>query len=148
MAVGIGVASALLVFAFDDLDLQAILDAIRSLTDAELLSLISTTGIVVWSEALLLATFVPGLPARRGAMAWLGPTAVSSVVPGPSDLPMIYRMFTSWGQSGRRRGDVGGGRQPAQHRPQAGAPGARRDRPGRGRHPDATGSSARSSRSR
>jgi uncharacterized membrane protein YbhN (UPF0104 family) len=101
MAVGIGVATALLVFAFDDLDLDAILDAIRSLTDAELLSLLSTTGIVIWAEALLLATFVPGLPARRGAMAWLGPTAVSSVVPGPSDLPMIYRMFTSWGQTGR-----------------------------------------------
>lgn len=101
MVVGIGVAGALLWFAFDDLDLRSVVDAIRSLTDAERLSLVSTTAIVVWSEALLLATFVRGLPARRGAMAWLGPTAVASVVPGPSDLPMIYRMFTSWGQTGQ-----------------------------------------------
>ena len=101
LVIGLGVAGALLWFTFDDLDLNAVLDAVRSLTDAEMLSLVSTTVIMVWSEALLLATFVPGLPARRGALAWLGPTAVGSVVPGPSDLPMIHRMFTSWGRSGK-----------------------------------------------
>lgn len=101
LVIGLGVAGALLWFTFDDLDLNAVLDAVRSLTDAEMLSLVSTTVIMVWSEALLLATFVPGLPARRGALAWLGPTSVGSVVPGPSDLPMIHRMFTSWGRSGK-----------------------------------------------
>jgi uncharacterized membrane protein YbhN (UPF0104 family) len=61
--------------------------------------LIFGTMIVVWSEGLLMASFVPGMPARRGTLAWLGPTAVGSVVPGPSDVPFIYRMFTSWGQT-------------------------------------------------
>ena len=99
MAVGVGVAGVLLVGAFDELNLDDILDAIRSLNDAERLSLIFGTMIVVWSEGLLMASFVPGMPARRGTLAWLGPTAVGSVVPGPSDVPFIYRMFTSWGQS-------------------------------------------------
>jgi uncharacterized membrane protein YbhN (UPF0104 family) len=45
-----------------------------------------------------MASFVRGMPARRGTLAWLGPTAVGSVVPGPSDVPFIYRMFMSWGQ--------------------------------------------------
>lgn len=97
MAVGIGIAAFVLASAFDDLDLDAILDAVRSLDDAQRLSLIGSTGIVIWSEALLTSSVVPGLPARRGAMAWLGPTAVASIVPGPSDMPMRYKMFVSWG---------------------------------------------------
>ena len=32
-------------------------------------------------------------------LASLGPTAVSSVIPGPSDLPVRYSMFQSWGVS-------------------------------------------------
>jgi uncharacterized membrane protein YbhN (UPF0104 family) len=75
-----------------------VLDAMRSLDDAERLSLIFGTTIVIWSEALLLSSFVPKMPARRGGMAWLGSTAVASVVPGPSDVPVLYRMFRSWGQ--------------------------------------------------
>jgi putative heme transporter len=98
MAIAIGVSGFLLVSIFDDLDFDAILDAIKSLDDAERLSLIAGTVMIVWSEGLLMASFVPGMPARRGTLAWLGPTAVGSVVPGPSDVPFIYRMFKSWGQ--------------------------------------------------
>ena len=99
MAIAIGVSGFLLVKIFDDLDFDAILDAIKSLDDAERLSLIAGTVMIVWSEGLLMASFVPGMPARRGTLAWLGPTAVGSVVPGPSDVPFIYRMFKSWGQT-------------------------------------------------
>jgi uncharacterized membrane protein YbhN (UPF0104 family) len=98
MALGIGVAGVLLVKTFGDLDLNSIVDAIKSLDDAEKLSLIGGTVILCWSEGLLMASFVPGMPARRGTLAWLGPTAVGSVVPGPSDVPFIFRMFRSWGQ--------------------------------------------------
>jgi uncharacterized membrane protein YbhN (UPF0104 family) len=34
---------------------------------------------------------------RDEVVAWLGPTAVSSMVPGPSDMPIFYRMVVSWG---------------------------------------------------
>ena len=99
MAIGIGVAGVLLVATFDDLDLDAIIDALGSLDDAERLSLIGGTVMLCWSEGLLMASFVEGMPARRGTLAWMGPTAVGSVVPGPSDVPFIFRMFRSWGQS-------------------------------------------------
>jgi uncharacterized membrane protein YbhN (UPF0104 family) len=98
MVIGLGVAGFLLVATFDDLDLHSIVDAVRSLDDAERLSLIGGTVILCWAEGLLMASFVRGMPARRGTLAWLGPTAVGSVVPGPSDVPFIFRMFRSWGQ--------------------------------------------------
>jgi hypothetical protein len=97
MLVGLTVAGIALSLAFDDLDLGEIVDAIRSLDDAETIALLGGTGVVIWAEALLTASIVPGLPARRGALAWLGPTAVASLIPGPSDMPVRYRMFTSWG---------------------------------------------------
>lgn len=97
MAVGLVVAGFALATVFDDLDFSQVADAVRSLDDAETIALIGATGVVVWAEALLTASVVPQLPARRGAIAWLGPTAVASVIPGPSDMPVRYRMFTSWG---------------------------------------------------
>lgn len=97
MAVGIGVAGALLVWAFDDLDIDEVVAAARSLDDAEILALIFGLIVMVWSESLLTASVVPKLPARRGALAWLGPNSVASVVPGPSDMPVRYKMFVSWG---------------------------------------------------
>ena len=42
---------------------------------------------------------VHDLPVRRGVVAYLGPAAVASLVPGPSDFPVRYRMLTSWGYS-------------------------------------------------
>jgi putative heme transporter len=97
MAVGIAIATALLAWAFDDLDLAEVMDTVRSLDDAEIIALLSGTIIMVWAESLLTASVVEGLPARRGALAWLGPNAVASLVPGPSDMPVRFRMFTSWG---------------------------------------------------
>lgn len=84
---------------FDDLDWDAVRSAIAELSDAEWLSL--TFGWLVWIvlQGALTASLVDKLPVRRGVLASLGPTAVSSVVPGPSDLPVRYRMFQSWGVS-------------------------------------------------
>src|SRR4029079_19148448 len=107
MAIGIGVAGVLLVATFDDLDLSSIVDALQSLDDAERLSLIGDTFILCWAEGLLMASCVKGMPARRGTLAWLGPTAVGSVVPGPSDVPFIYRMFRSVGQTSAAAGACG-----------------------------------------
>ncbi len=97
MAVGLGVAAFVLTAAFYDLDLDQVVDAVQALKDAERISLLGGTAFVVWAEALLTASLVPGMPARRGALAWLVPTATASVIPGPSDMPVRYRMFTSWG---------------------------------------------------
>lgn len=97
MVVGLVVAGFALATVFDDLDVAEVVDAVRSLDDAETIALIGGAGVVVWAEALLTASVVPGLPARRGALAWLAPTAVASVVPGPSDMPVRFRMITSWG---------------------------------------------------
>jgi hypothetical protein len=36
---------------------------------------------------------------RHGIVAFLGPASITSVVPGPSDLPVRYRMLTSWGRT-------------------------------------------------
>lgn len=97
MAVGLAVAGFALATAFDDLDFAEVTDAVRGLDDAETIAVLGGMGVVVWAEALLTASVVPHLPARRGALAWLGPTAVASVIPGPSDMPVRFRMFTSWG---------------------------------------------------
>lgn len=104
MVVAIAIAAVALYIAFEDLELQSILDAVRSLDDAEVLALIGTTTIMVFAEALLTSSVVPKMPARRGALAWLGPNAVGSVVPGPSDMPVRYRMFVSWGYSASTAG--------------------------------------------
>lgn len=72
--------------AFGDLDWSSISNAVRSTDDAEVISLIGISAIMVWAEGLLTASVVPGMPARRGVLAWLGPNAVASVVPGPANL--------------------------------------------------------------
>lgn len=99
IVVALGVSSWILIATFDDLDLDAILDAARSLQDAEVIALFSMWLLWIASQGLLTASLVPGMPVRRGVIAYIGPTGVSSIVPGPSDLPFRYRMFTSWGHS-------------------------------------------------
>ena len=89
----------ILASAFDDLDWGEVADAARSLNDAELLSLGSMWILWVTSQGLLTASLVPGLPVRRGVVAYLGPAAITSAVPGPSDLPVRYAMLISWGRT-------------------------------------------------
>jgi hypothetical protein len=94
----LAVSAVVLVKVFDDLDAQAILDALTSLSDAEILSLGAMWILWLAAQGLQTAALVPELPVRRGVVAFLGPAAVASVVPGPSDLPVRYRMLTSWGR--------------------------------------------------
>ena len=89
---------------FDDLDPQAIGDSFRSLTDAEWLALGLGWMAMITAQGFQTAALVPKLPVRQGIQAYLGPAAVSSVIPGPSDLPVRYSMFMSWGARRPRRG--------------------------------------------
>ena len=95
----LGLSGWLLFRIFDDLDFGEIRAAIAELSDAEWLSL--TFGWLVWvvAQGALTASLVDKLAVRRGVLASLGPTAVSSVIPGPSDLPVRYSMYQSWGVS-------------------------------------------------
>jgi len=95
----LGISAWILVKTFDDIDLDAILDAARSLDDAETISLLSMWLLWIGAQGLLTASLVPGLPVRRGVVAFLGPAGVTMIVPGPSDLPVRYRMLTSWGRT-------------------------------------------------
>ncbi|MGI9594992.1 MAG: hypothetical protein ACR2QK_02465, partial [Acidimicrobiales bacterium] len=93
IGVAIVVAVGVLRGIFDDLDLPVILDTAAGLSDAEMISLVM--GWLVWigAQGLQTASLVTGLPARRGVLAFLGPSAVASLIPGPSDLPVRYSLF-------------------------------------------------------
>lgn len=95
----IGISTWILARTFDDLDPAEIMDAVRSLNDAEIISLASMWILWIAAQGLLTASLVPGLAVRHGIVAFLGPASVTSVVPGPSDLPIRYRMLTSWGRT-------------------------------------------------
>lgn len=81
---------------FDDLEPGAIADAVRSLSRIQILALAVGWAAMITAQGVLTAALIPQLAVRRGVLAFLGPTAVSSVIPGPSDLPLRHRMFTSW----------------------------------------------------
>lgn len=89
----------ILAATFDDLDFDSIVDAVSSLQDADDLSLFAMWLLWIASQGLLTASLVPGMPVRRGVIAYLGPAAVAFLIPGPSDLPVRYRILTSWGYS-------------------------------------------------
>jgi hypothetical protein len=89
----------ILATTFDDLSLEEVLDAVRSLNDAEIISLLSMWILWVAAQGLLTSSLIPGLAVRHGIVAFLGPASITSLVPGPSDLPIRYRMLTSWGRT-------------------------------------------------
>ncbi len=89
----------ILVSTFEDLDYQAIIDSVRSLEDADFIALLSMWVIWIACQGLLTGSLIKGLPVRRGVIAYLGPAGVTSVLPGPSDLPFRHKMFTTWGYS-------------------------------------------------
>lgn len=95
--VAVGIGGLVLFNIFDDLDVTEIRRAIAQLSDAEWLAL--GFGWLIWigTQGLQTASLVHHLPARRGVLAYLGPSAVSSLIPGPSDLPVRYAMYQSWG---------------------------------------------------
>lgn len=93
-----------LVGIFDDLDLAEVRSAMSELSDAERAALLMGWLLWIGAQGLQTASLVSKLPARRGALAYLGPSAVASIVPGPSDLPVRYSMYQSWGISNREAG--------------------------------------------
>lgn len=101
--VALGISAVVLFAAFDELDPAAIADALRSLEDAERLALFGMWILWIGAQGLQTASLIHHLPVRRGVVAFLGPSAVAFVVPGPSDLPVRHRMLTSWG---RDRGEA------------------------------------------
>ncbi len=98
IAVALALSGFVLVNAFDDLDPAEIVDSLQSLEDAELISLAGMWILWIASQGLQTASLIEGLPVRRGVVAFLGPAAIASIIPGPSDLPVRYRMLTSWGR--------------------------------------------------
>jgi hypothetical protein len=95
----LAVSTWILLRTFDDLDFGEIRSSIASLDDAELLSLGAMWVLWIASQGFLTASLVPGLAVRHGVVAYLGPASITSIVPGPSDLPVRYRMLTSWGRT-------------------------------------------------
>lgn len=99
LVAALGASVVVLRLAFDELDAAEVAAALGSLGDAELLAIVAMWVLWLACQGLQTAALVDALPVRRGVLAFVGPTAVASVVPGPSDLPVRYRMFTSWGYS-------------------------------------------------
>jgi len=97
----VGIAIFVLAGIFDDLDPEQIGAALNELSDAEWISLAMGWAIWVGFQGLQTASLVTGMPARRGVLAYLGPSAVASIIPGPSDLPVRYSMYQSWGTSAK-----------------------------------------------
>lgn len=96
-AVALALSWVVLSSSFQGLDRTAVVDAIRGMSDAERLALLMGGGLVIAAQGLVTSVTVRGLAVRRGVLAYLGPAAVASVIPGPSDLPVRYRMLATWG---------------------------------------------------
>jgi uncharacterized membrane protein YbhN (UPF0104 family) len=95
----LGFSTWVLFNVFDDLNWDEVRRSIAELSDAEALSLIFGWMVWVVTQGALTASLVDKLAVRRGVLASLGPTAISSLIPGPSDLPIRFRMYQSWGVS-------------------------------------------------
>jgi hypothetical protein len=89
----------ILVRVFGDLDWSEVWDAVTSLDDAEVVALAAVWALWIAAQGMQTASLIAKLPVRRGVVAYLGPASVTSVVPGPSDLPVRFRMLRSWGHS-------------------------------------------------
>lgn len=98
------VAGLVLGNVFEELEPGEVIGTLSSLSDAEVVSLASVWLLMLAAQGLLTAALVEGLPVRLGVTGYLAPAAVAMVVPGPSDLPLRYRMFVSWGRSPREAG--------------------------------------------
>ncbi len=95
---GFALTGFVLARVFKGFKLSAVLTAVGSLTVTDVLSLLGVLVVLLVAQAYLSAAFVPGLSVFHGGLAWLGSNAVASVIPGPSDIPLRYKMFRSWGQ--------------------------------------------------
>ncbi|MCH7789841.1 MAG: flippase-like domain-containing protein [Acidobacteria bacterium] len=97
--VALGLSGFLLVSVFDDLDWSLVWGTIQEVGDAERIALGLGAGVALAAQGLVTSSTVRGLPVRRGVLCYLAPASVASIVPGPSDLPMRYKMLATWGYS-------------------------------------------------
>jgi hypothetical protein len=97
LVVGFAAAGLVLARAFNGFDASEVGAALAGLGWADYLRLAGVFVVLLAAQAFLAAAFVPGLSMRHGLIAWLGSNAVAMMVPGPSDVPLRYKMFRSWG---------------------------------------------------
>jgi uncharacterized membrane protein YbhN (UPF0104 family) len=107
IALRVGLIVALLVLLWrlldavlDDFDPEAVWEAVRGYGDAEIISMLAVFLIWVAANGWLVAA-VADIDIGKGTLAWLGPSSVAAVVPGPSDLAVRYEMYSSWGLGSR-----------------------------------------------
>lgn len=98
------IAAVVLANVFDELDAGEVARTLSSLQDAEVIGLTSVWLLMLAAQGLLTASLIEAMPVRQGVISFLAPAAVAMVVPGPSDLPLRYRMFVSWGYSSGEAG--------------------------------------------
>lgn len=85
-----------LVTTFQDLEWDEVVDALRSLDAPETAAIAALWAAWMITQGWQTASLIDGLSTRRGVVAFLGPASVASLVPGPSDLPVRFRMLRSW----------------------------------------------------
>lgn len=87
----------------DDFDPAEVWAAIQGYGDAEIISMLAVFLIWVAANGWLVAA-VAGIDLGKGTLAWLGPSSVAAVVPGPSDLAVRYEMYSTWDLGSRAAG--------------------------------------------
>lgn len=97
VVVVLAVCAAVVVHVVDGLDARKVAAAFGDLSPVGVASIVVSTVALLVAEAALAAAFVPGLSLRRGAIAFFVTTSASSLLPGPADYPVRYKMLRSWG---------------------------------------------------
>lgn len=97
VVVALAVAGFVLWRVFGDFEAAEVGAALRRMEGADYARIGGAFVALMLAEAYLAAAFVPGLSLARGGLTFLATSAVTSVVPGPSDYPLRYKMLRSWG---------------------------------------------------
>lgn len=92
----LGLSGFVLVTVFNDLDWDEVTAALRSLDEVETAAILVIWLVWMITQGWQTAALISGLTVRHGIVAFLGPAAVASLVPGPSDLPVRFRMLRTW----------------------------------------------------
>jgi hypothetical protein len=87
----------------DDFDPDEVWAAIEGYGDAEIISMLALFAVWIAANGWLVAA-VAKVDLSKGVLAWLGPSSVAAVVPGPSDLAVRYEMYSTWGMGSRAAG--------------------------------------------
>ncbi|HWL41686.1 MAG TPA: lysylphosphatidylglycerol synthase domain-containing protein [Ilumatobacter sp.] len=97
VAVALAAAAFVLTRVFDEFDGREIWAVFGRLTSTDIVRIALAMVALLVAEAFLAAAFVPGLSVARGGLTFLTTSAITSVIPGPADYPVRYKMLRSWG---------------------------------------------------